>query len=56
MEAAENVLTKGSPLGVTPAVFDGRVEWLEDDYEVDIPLDREKAKVLLTVSSRRDRY
>jgi len=50
-QAAENVIEKGSPLGVTPAVFDGRVEWLEDDYEVDIPLDREKADVLLTVSS-----
>ena len=42
---------KGSPLGVTPAVFDGRVEWLEDDYEVDLPLDKDTAEVLLTVSS-----
>jgi Fe-S oxidoreductase len=50
-QAAENVIEKGSPLGVTPSVFDGRVEWLEDDYEVDIPIDREKAEVLLTVSS-----
>ncbi|MEJ2385676.1 MAG: (Fe-S)-binding protein [Xanthomonadales bacterium] len=50
-QAAENVIEKGSPLGVTPSVFDGRVEWLEDDYEVDIPLDRENAEVLLTVSS-----
>jgi Fe-S oxidoreductase len=50
-QAAENVIEKGSPLGVTPAVFDGRVEWLEDDYEVDIPLDRDQAEVLLTVSS-----
>ena len=37
-------VTKGSPLGVTPAVFDGRVEWLEDDYEVDLPLDKERRK------------
>ena len=51
MQAAENVREKGSPLGVTPAVFDGRVEWLEDDYEVDLPLDKDKAEVLLTVSS-----
>jgi Fe-S oxidoreductase len=50
-QAAENVRDKGSPLGVTPAVFDGRVEWLEDDYEVDLPLDRDKAEVLLTISS-----
>ena len=32
-------------------MFDGRVEWLEDDYEVDLPLDKDKAEVLLTVSS-----
>jgi len=50
-ETAENVREKGSPLGVTPAVFDGRIEWLEDDYEVDIPLDKKNADVLLTVSS-----
>jgi len=49
--AADNVLAKGSPLGVTPAVFDGRVEWLEDDFEVDLPLDKPRAEVLLTVSS-----
>ncbi len=51
MQAAENVRDKGSPLGVTPAIFDGRVEWLEDDYEVDIPIDKKGADVLLTVSS-----
>ena len=51
MKAAENVRSKGSPLGVTPSVFDGRVEWLEDDYEVDLPLDKDQAEVLLTVSS-----
>ena len=50
-EAAENVREKGSPLGVTPTVFDGRVEWLEDDYEVDLPIDKKDADVLLTVSS-----
>jgi Fe-S oxidoreductase len=50
-EAAENVREKGSPLGVTPKVFDGRVEWLEDDYEVDLPIDKKGADVLLTVSS-----
>jgi Fe-S oxidoreductase len=50
-ETAENVRVTGSPLGVTPKVFDGRVEWLEDDYEVDIPVDKKNADVLLTVSS-----
>jgi Fe-S oxidoreductase len=51
MQAAENVREKGSPLGVTPKVFDGRVGWLEDDYEVDLPIDKKGADVLLTVSS-----
>lgn len=51
MQAAENVRDKGSPLGMTPSVFDGRVEWLEDDYETDLPLDQKGAEILLTVSS-----
>jgi Fe-S oxidoreductase len=42
-ETAENVRVTGSPLGVTPKVFDGRVEWLEDDYEVNIPVDKQNA-------------
>ena len=28
-----------------------RIEWLADDYEIDIPLDKGKAEVLLTISS-----
>lgn len=51
MEAAENARTKGSPLGMTEEVLADRIEWLADDNEVDIPLDREKADVLVTVSS-----
>jgi len=51
LQAAENARDKGSPLGVTPEVLDDRVEWLADDNEVDIPLDKDKADVLLTVSS-----
>ena len=51
LQAAENARDKGSPLGVTPEVLADRVEWLADDHEVEIPLDKEKADVLLTVSS-----
>jgi Fe-S oxidoreductase len=36
---------------VTETVLAGRVEWLEDEHEVDIVLDKESAEVLLTVSS-----
>jgi Fe-S oxidoreductase len=49
--AAENVRDRGSPLGVTPSVLEDRIEWLEDEEEVEIPVDKERADVLLTVSS-----
>ncbi|MFB6259708.1 MAG: (Fe-S)-binding protein, partial [Thiohalorhabdaceae bacterium] len=39
------------PLGANPDVFADRVEWLADDYEVDIPLDKASAEVMVTVSS-----
>jgi len=51
LQAAENVRDKGSPLGVTSDVLEDRIEWLEDDHEVEIPLDKEQADVLLTLSS-----
>ncbi len=51
MEAADASRDKGSPLGLTPEKLEERIEWLADDHEVDIPLDKEKADVLLTVSS-----
>lgn len=51
LEAAENARDKGSPLGVTSQVLLDRIEWLEDDHEVEIPIDKEKADVLLTLSS-----
>ena len=51
MEAAEKARSKGSPLGVTAEVLADRIEWLSDDNEVEIPLDKEKADVLVTVSS-----
>lgn len=51
MQAADNSRDKGSPLGLTPDVLADRVDWLADDNEVDIHLDREKADVLITVSS-----
>lgn len=49
--AAENSRDMGSPLGVTAQKFRERIEWLEDEYEVPIALDKPKADVLLTVSS-----
>lgn len=51
LEAAENSRDHGSPLGVTPERLRERVEWLADEHETDMPLDKKKADVLLTVSS-----
>ena len=51
LQAADNARDKGSPLGVTPEVLEDRLEWLGDDHEVEIPLDKKGADVLLTVSS-----
>jgi len=48
---AERAEREGSPLGATPKVFKDRVEWLTDDFEIEIPLDKPKADVLCTVSS-----
>lgn len=51
MEAAAASRDKGSPLGLTPEKLEERIEWLADEHEVAIPLDKPKADVLLTVSS-----
>jgi Fe-S oxidoreductase len=48
---AERAEREGSPLGATPKVLKERVEWLADDYEVEVPLDRAEAEVLVTFSS-----
>ena len=51
MAAADNSRDKGSPLGVTSDVLADRIEWLEDEHEIEIALDKPKADVLLLVSS-----
>jgi Fe-S oxidoreductase len=48
---AERAHREGSPLGATQKVFRERVEWLADDFEVEMPLDRPEAEVLVTFSS-----
>ena len=50
-QAAENSREHGSPLGVTAEKLKERIEWLEDEHEVPIALDKDKADILLTVSS-----
>ena len=51
LQAADNSRDKGSPLGLTPEKLAERIEWRADENEVEIPLDKPKAEVLLTVSS-----
>jgi Fe-S oxidoreductase len=48
---AERAEREGSPLGATPKVLKERIEWLCDEHEVDIALDRPQADVLVTLSS-----
>lgn len=48
---AERAKREGSPLGATPKVLKDRIEWLVDDFEVDIPLDKPRADVVCTLSS-----
>ncbi|MCB9993369.1 MAG: (Fe-S)-binding protein [Hyphomicrobiaceae bacterium] len=51
MQAAQNSKDHGSALNVTPERFADRLEWLEDENEVPIPVDKPKADILLTISS-----
>lgn len=51
LQAADASRDKGSPLGLSPEKLEERIEWLADDNEIEIPLDKPKADVLLTVSS-----
>ena len=48
---AERAEREGSPLGATPKVFRERIEWLADEAEIDIPVDKDRASVLCTMSS-----
>ncbi len=51
LAAADNSRDHGSPLGLTPQKLRERLEWLEEEHEVRIVLDKDRADVLLTVSS-----
>lgn len=51
LEAAEKSRDNGSPLGLTAEKLEDRLDWLADENDVELPLDKEKAEVLLTISS-----
>jgi Fe-S oxidoreductase len=43
--------TEGSPLGVTDAVFASRIEWVADEWEIEMPVDVKGADTLVVFSS-----
>ena len=51
MAAVNKQVDEGSPLGVTDDVFDDRVEWVADEWEVDMPVDVKGADTLVVFSS-----
>jgi Fe-S oxidoreductase len=42
---AERASREGSPLGATPSVFEDRVEWMGDEHEVEMFIDKDRADV-----------
>lgn len=51
MDAVNKQLVEGSPLGVTDDLFAERLEWVADEWEVDIPLDKHGVDSLVVFSS-----
>jgi Fe-S oxidoreductase len=49
--AVTKQLDEGSPLGVTDDVFESRLEWVADEWEVEIPIDVKGADTLVVFSS-----
>jgi Fe-S oxidoreductase len=51
MAAVNKQVSEGSPLGMTDTVWDQRLEWVADEWEVDIPRDIQGADTLVVFSS-----
>jgi Fe-S oxidoreductase len=51
MAAVNKQIKEGSPLGMTADVWDQRLEWVADEWEVDIPRDVKGADTLVVFSS-----
>jgi len=48
---AERAHAEGSPLGATAEVFAERAEWMADEHEIEINIDKAKADILVSISS-----
>lgn len=51
MAAVSKQVEEGSPLGVTDDVYESRLEWVADEWEVDLPVDLKDADTLVVFSS-----
>ncbi|MCL4562120.1 MAG: (Fe-S)-binding protein [Chloroflexi bacterium] len=51
MSAVHKQEAEGSPLGVTDSVYDDRLEFFEDEYEIKLPVDKKGADTLVVFSS-----
>jgi Fe-S oxidoreductase len=51
MAAVNKQVEEGSPLGVTDSVYEDRLEWVADEWEVDLPIDKKGADTLVVFSS-----
>jgi Fe-S oxidoreductase len=51
MAAVNKQVQEGSPLGVTDDVYDTRMEWVADEWEVELPMDVKGADTLVVFSS-----
>ncbi len=50
-EATDKQKTIGSPLGVTDEMWQERIDWITDEWEADIPVDKTGAETLVVFSS-----
>jgi Fe-S oxidoreductase len=51
MAAVNKQVEEGSPLGVTDDVYESRLEWVADEWEVELPVDVKGADTLVVFSS-----
>jgi Fe-S oxidoreductase len=51
MDAVKKQVAEGSPLGVSDTVFDERMEWISDEWEIKLPMDQPGADTLVVFTS-----
>lgn len=50
-DATQKQLDVGSPLGVDDDAWEARIEWISDDWEVDVPVDVQGAETMVVFTS-----